>query len=178
VKLTHALNKELQEASWRITEVESLSKQHEEVIRKLKKENATLKRMVQSHDELIMEIVAETRPDWMGEDDHEDDDEDDGNDEVDDNEGGGDATTLLAAAPPAAASLSCRSPASSPCSWGILRRDRWGCLMTWLTWPMLTMMWTSGFLRMEVMIMIESLSLGLMFRIKNKSLGVILDIEL
>jgi hypothetical protein len=96
--------------------VESLSKQHEEVIRKLKKENATLERMVQSHDELIMEIVAETRPDWMGEDDHEDDDEDDGNDEVDDNEGGGDATTLLAAAPPAAASLSCRSPASSPCS--------------------------------------------------------------
>jgi hypothetical protein len=43
---------------------------------------------------------------------------------------------------------------------------------------MLTTMWTSGFLRMEVMIMIESLSLGLMFRIKNKSLGVILDIEL
>jgi hypothetical protein len=36
-----------------------------------------------------------------------------------------------------------------------------------------TTIWMSGFLRTEVVIMIESLSLGLMFRIKNKSLGIV-----
>jgi hypothetical protein len=36
-----------------------------------------------------------------------------------------------------------------------------------------TMMWMSGSLRMEVMIVIESLSLDLKFRIKNMSLGII-----
>jgi hypothetical protein len=38
---------------------------------------------------------------------------------------------------------------------------------------MSTMTWMSGFSRMEVMIMIESLSLGLKFRIENTSLGII-----
>jgi chromosome segregation ATPase len=79
VKLTRALKQELdeamkeicqlgdheEEASRRITELEALCKQNEEVIEKLKKENTTLEGMVQSHDELIMEIVAETGLDRM-----------------------------------------------------------------------------------------------------------------
>jgi hypothetical protein len=71
------------ESSRRITELESLCK-------KLKKENTTLELMAQSRDELIMEIVVETRLDKMGEDDHDDNSEDE-----DDDENGGDA-----AAPP------------------------------------------------------------------------------
>jgi hypothetical protein len=34
-------------------------------------------------------------------------------------------------------------------------------MMTWATRPRPTMMWMSGFLRMEVVIVIETLSLGL-----------------
>jgi hypothetical protein len=45
--------------------------------------------------------------------------------------------------------------------------------MTWMTRPLPTTMWMSGFPKMEVLIMIESLSLGLMFRNNNKSLGII-----
>jgi predicted nuclease with TOPRIM domain len=79
VKLTRALKQELdeamkeicqlgdheEEASRRITELEALCKQNEEVIEKLKMENTTLEGMVQSRDELIMEIVAKTRLDRM-----------------------------------------------------------------------------------------------------------------
>jgi DNA repair ATPase RecN len=82
VKLTRALNEELDqamkdihqfsdqevEASRRITELDTLCKKHGEAVEKLK-ENATLESMVQSHDELIMEIATETRLDRMGDDD-------------------------------------------------------------------------------------------------------------
>jgi hypothetical protein len=52
--------------------LETLCKKHGEAIKKLKKENTTLELMVQSHDELVMEIAAETRLDKMGEDDDND----------------------------------------------------------------------------------------------------------
>jgi DNA repair ATPase RecN len=82
VKLTRALNEELDQAmkdihqfsdqevevSRRITELDTLCKKHGEVVEKLK-ENATLESMVQSHDELILEIATETRLDRMGDDD-------------------------------------------------------------------------------------------------------------
>jgi hypothetical protein len=45
--------------------------------------------------------------------------------------------------------------------------------MSWTTRPRSTTMWTSGTLRMVAMIGIESSSLVLKFRNKNKSLGVI-----
>jgi hypothetical protein len=113
VKLTHALNEELhqamkdihqrgdhgEEASQRITELESLYKQQEETIMNLKKENATLEQMVRSYDELIMEIATETRLDRMGDDDHEDDDVDDSEGEDDDDDRG-DAAAPLATVPP------------------------------------------------------------------------------
>jgi hypothetical protein len=114
VKLTRALNEELhqamkdihklgdhgEEASQRITELESLYKQQEETIMNLKKENATLEQMVRSNDELIMEIATETRLDRMGDDDHEDDDVDDSEGEDDDDDRG-DAAAPLATVPPA-----------------------------------------------------------------------------
>jgi hypothetical protein len=85
LKLTPTLNEELDQAmkdirqfgnqgaesSRRITELESLCKQHEEAIEKLKQENATLKLGIQSLNELILEIATETRLDGMGEDDNE-----------------------------------------------------------------------------------------------------------
>jgi hypothetical protein len=58
--------------------LQSLYKKQEEAIEKLKKENATLKGMVQSYDELIMEIAVETGLDRMGEDDSDDEDDNDG----------------------------------------------------------------------------------------------------
>jgi hypothetical protein len=68
VKLTHALNKELEQAmkdihqfcdqgakaSQRIIELEYLYKQHEEAIAKLKQENTSLELGIQSCDELIL----------------------------------------------------------------------------------------------------------------------------
>jgi hypothetical protein len=103
VKTTRALNEELNqtmkdirqfgdqgaESSQRITELESLCKKHEEAIKKLKQENTTLELMVQSHDELILEIAGKTRLDRMGEDDAEDKNEDE---DDDNNDGGGRAT--------------------------------------------------------------------------------------
>jgi hypothetical protein len=47
--------------------------------------------MVQSWNELIMEMAAEFKLDRMGEDDDEDDEEDDSDDEEDDDDDGGDA---------------------------------------------------------------------------------------
>ena len=109
VKLTSALTKDLdeavkevrqlgdygEEASRRITELEALCKQHEEAAKKLREEKATLEGMVQSRNELIVEMAAEFGLDRMGEDDDENDEEDDSEDEEDDDDDEGDA-----AAPP------------------------------------------------------------------------------
>jgi chromosome segregation ATPase len=111
LKLTPALNEELDQAmkdirqfgnqgaefSRRIAELESLYKQHEEAIEKLKQENATLKLGIQSLNELILEIATETRLNGMGEDDNENN-----NNEDDDDDDGGDASVLPTAAPPPA----------------------------------------------------------------------------
>jgi hypothetical protein len=59
----------------------------------LEEEKATLKEMVESHDELLMEIARETGLDCMGGDEVEEEEEED----VDD---GGDATAPPTAAPP------------------------------------------------------------------------------
>jgi hypothetical protein len=60
---------------------------------KLEEEKATLEEMVESHDELLMEIARETGLDGKGEDEDEEEEEED----VDN---GGDATTPPAATPP------------------------------------------------------------------------------
>jgi hypothetical protein len=87
-------------SSRRITKLESLCKQHEEAIEKLKQESATLELGIQSCNELILDIVAETRLDRMRENDNEGDSEDEDDDDDDDDDGG-DATTAPCVAPPA-----------------------------------------------------------------------------
>jgi hypothetical protein len=82
------LGDQQEEASRRIAELESLCKQNEEAIAKLKQENASLELGIQSRNELIEEMAAEMGLDRMGED-------------YDDDENG--ATEDTAAAAPAAA---------------------------------------------------------------------------
>jgi hypothetical protein len=121
VKLIGALNQDLdeamkeichlgnheEEANQRITKLETLYKQDGEVVEKLKKENATLERMVQFRDELIIEIAVETRLDRMG----EDNDEDDSDEEDDDNNNGGDTVASPTVMPsPAAMQTAAATP--------------------------------------------------------------------
>jgi hypothetical protein len=57
VKEIKQLGEHGEEANWKITELEALCKKHDEDAQKLRKENAKLEGMVESHDELIMEFV-------------------------------------------------------------------------------------------------------------------------
>jgi hypothetical protein len=89
VKLTHALVRDLdkavkevkllgeheQESSQKITELEALWKKLREGTQRLEEEKATLKGMVKSCDELLMEIAMETGLDRMGEDDEDEEEE-------------------------------------------------------------------------------------------------------
>jgi hypothetical protein len=99
VKLTHALVRNLgeavkllgeheEESSQKITELDALCKKLRDDTQRLEEEKATLEGMVESCDELLMEISREMGLDRMGEDEEE---------EEEDADYGGDA-----AAPPAA----------------------------------------------------------------------------
>jgi hypothetical protein len=121
-----------------------------EDVQKLKGEKTTLEGMIQSHDELIMEMAEEYGLNCMGENDNDEDEDDD-----DDDEGN-------AVAPPALV------PAAMPeeiveeeAPWRMVHRS-W---IIWTTWMMIQMKealtWMSGFLKMGVMIEIESSSLSL-----------------
>jgi hypothetical protein len=66
--------------------LESLCKQHEEAIAKLKEENTSLEQGIQSLNDLFLEIAAEMGLDRMGEADSDDEDD------------GGDAAALAASA--------------------------------------------------------------------------------
>jgi hypothetical protein len=110
VKLTRALVRDLEEAikefkllgeheeesSQKIIELEALCKKLREDAQKLEEGKATLEGMVESHDELLMEIAKETRLDHMGEDVEDEEEDEDAND-------GGDGTARPALAPPSAA---------------------------------------------------------------------------
>jgi predicted nuclease with TOPRIM domain len=92
VKLTHALVWDLDEAvkevnllgeheeesSQKITELEALCKRLREDTQKLKEEKTTLKGIIQSRDELIIEMAEEYWLNRMGENDEEEDDNDEG----------------------------------------------------------------------------------------------------
>jgi hypothetical protein len=99
VKLTCALIRDLDEAikevkllgeheeksSQKITELEALCKKLRGNAQKLKEEKATIEGMVESHNDLIMEITRETGLDCMGEDaedEEEDEDADNGGDDA------------------------------------------------------------------------------------------------
>jgi hypothetical protein len=93
VKLTRALVRDLDEAfkevnllgeheeesSQKITELEALCKRLREDAQKLKVEKTTLDGMIQSHDELILEMAKEYGLNCMDENDDDEDDDDEGN---------------------------------------------------------------------------------------------------
>jgi hypothetical protein len=105
VKLTRALDRNLDEAikevkllgeheeesSRMITKLETLCKKLRDDTQRLEEEKATLEEMVDSRDELLMEIAREMGLDHMGEDEEE---------EEEDADDRGDATAPLAAASP------------------------------------------------------------------------------
>jgi hypothetical protein len=106
VKLTHALVRDLDEAvkevkllggqeeesSQRIIELEALCRKLREDTQRLEEEKATLEGMVESHDELLMEIARETGLNCLGEDAEDEEEDEDADD-------GGDATAPPAALP-------------------------------------------------------------------------------
>jgi hypothetical protein len=59
-------------SSRKITKLEALCKKLRDDTQRLEEEKATLEEMVESHDELLMEIARETGLDRMGEDDFDD----------------------------------------------------------------------------------------------------------
>jgi hypothetical protein len=116
VKLTHSLVQYLDEAikevkllgehkeelSQKITELEDLCLKLREDTQRLEEEEATLEEMVESRDELLMEITWEMGLNRMGEGEDEEEEEEHVNDEGD------------AVAPPAAAPLPPVPPATVP----------------------------------------------------------------
>jgi hypothetical protein len=93
IKAVKLLGEHEEELSQKIIELEALRKKLREDTQRLEEEKTTLEVMVDSHDELLMEITRETGLDCMGEDEDEEEEEEDADD-------GGDATTPHAAAPP------------------------------------------------------------------------------
>jgi hypothetical protein len=90
VKEVKLLGEHEEESSQKITELEALCKMLREDTQRLEEEKATLEGMVESRDELLMEITREMGLDCMGKDEEEEEDADDG----------GDATAPPATAPP------------------------------------------------------------------------------
>jgi hypothetical protein len=166
---------------------------------RLEEEKATLEEMVESHDELLMEIARETGLDRMGEDEDDEEEEEDG----------GDATAPPAAAPPPLVPpaavpeeideegpMEAIPEQEAPVSHEVILVDvepvvpqvrLYHALMRdyeenplkleddfddlMMTQAKTTLTWTSSFPMMKVMIGIESLSLSLKIRIKNKFFG-------
>jgi hypothetical protein len=89
VKEVKLLGEHEEESSRKITELEVLCEKLRVDTQRLLEEKATLEEMVESHDELLMEIARETGLDRMGEDKEEEDADD-----------GGDVVAPPAAAPP------------------------------------------------------------------------------
>jgi chromosome segregation ATPase len=75
VKEVNLLGEHEEESSQKITELEALCKRLREDAQKLKEEKTTLEGMIQSHDELIMEMAKEYGLNHMRENDKDDDDE-------------------------------------------------------------------------------------------------------
>jgi hypothetical protein len=115
VKLTRALVRDLDEAikevkllgeyeelSQKIMELETMCRKLREDTQRLEEEKATLEGMVESHDELLLEIARETGLHCMGEHDKDEEEEEDADDGED------------AAAPPTTAPPPPTPPAATP----------------------------------------------------------------
>jgi hypothetical protein len=77
VKEVNLLGEHEEESSQKITELEALCKRLREDTQKLREEKTTLEGMIQSRDELILEMVEEYRLNRMGENDDDEDENDD-----------------------------------------------------------------------------------------------------
>jgi hypothetical protein len=91
IKEVKLLGEHGEELSWRITKLEALCQRLRDDTQRLEEEKATVEEMVESRDELLMEIARETGLDHM-------DEGEGGEEEETDNEG--DVTAPPAAAPP------------------------------------------------------------------------------
>jgi hypothetical protein len=162
VKEVKLLGEHEEESSHKITGLEALCKKMRADTQRLEEEKVTLKGMIKSHDELLMEIARETGLDHMGEDDEDEEEDEDADD-------GEDAATPPAVAPPPPAppatapkeiddegpmemvpeqeapvshevilidaSPRCHSSVSTTHSWGTMMRARpwwWITLMIWM----------------------------------------------
>jgi hypothetical protein len=77
VKEVKLLGEHGEESSRKITELEALYQRLRDDTQRLEEEKATLEEMVESHDELLMEIARKTGLDCMDEDEEEEEDTDD-----------------------------------------------------------------------------------------------------
>jgi hypothetical protein len=140
VKEVNLLGEHEEESSQKIIELEALCKRLREDAQRLREERTTLEGMIQSRDELILEMAEEYGLNRMVEND-------DDKDENDDDEG----TPL-------------HPQHRRPLPWRMVHRS---CMiwMTWVIWMRIQMKaaltWKNGFPKMEVMIEIESSSLSL-----------------
>jgi hypothetical protein len=81
IKEVNLLGEHKEESSQKITELEALCKRLREDAQKLKEEKTTLEGMIQSHNELIMEVDEEYGLNHMGENDNNEDEYEDDDDE-------------------------------------------------------------------------------------------------
>jgi hypothetical protein len=102
IKEVQLLGEHEEESGQKIIELEALCKKLREDTQRLEEEKATLEAMVESRDELLMEIAREMGLDRMGEDEDEEEEEEDADDGWD------------AAAPPAVAPPPPAPPATMP----------------------------------------------------------------
>jgi hypothetical protein len=76
VKEVNLLGEHKKESSQKITELEAMCKRLREDAQKLREEKTTLEGMIQSRDELILEMAKEYGLNHMGENDDNEDDDD------------------------------------------------------------------------------------------------------
>jgi hypothetical protein len=93
VKEVKLLGEHEEESSQKIIELKALCKKLREDTQRLEEEKATIEEMVESHDELLMEIARETGSDCMCEDEDVEEEEEDADD-------GGDVAAPPVTAPP------------------------------------------------------------------------------
>jgi predicted nuclease with TOPRIM domain len=81
IKEVNLLGEHEEESSQKITKLEAVFKRLREDAQRLREERTTLEGMIQSHDELILEMAEEYGLNHMGEndDDEDEDDDDEGN---------------------------------------------------------------------------------------------------
>jgi hypothetical protein len=75
--VVNLLGEHEEESSQKMTELEALCKRLREDAQKLREEKTTLEGMIQSHDELIMEMAEEYELNRVGENDNNEDEDDD-----------------------------------------------------------------------------------------------------